>query len=165
MAPVDPVQLHDAPLARLVVLAGQRLSQRWNRLLAERYGLTSAGMSVLLLLHHHGEMSHRDLANRCYVRPATLTGIIDTLEKADLVERRRPAEDRRAVRLALTLEGDLQAMSLRSLTRNPRPLTSVDADPAKAAIIREFLFELIGKAADEDPRREHRNLINGEDGT
>lgn len=162
---MDLVQLHDVPLARLVVLAGQRLSQRWNRLLAERYGLTSAGMSVLLALHHHGEMSHRDLADRCYVRPATLTGIIDTLEKAGLVERRRQAGDRRAVRLALTVDGGVQAVSLGSIIRNPRPLTSVDADPAKAAVIREFLFELIGKTADEDPRREYRNLINGEDGT
>jgi MarR family transcriptional regulator, organic hydroperoxide resistance regulator len=161
---VDLVHLHDVPLPRLVVIAGQRLSQRWNRLLAERYGLTGAGMSVLLLLHHHGELSHSDLANKCYVRPATLTGIIDTLEKAGLVERRRHAEDRRAVRLALTLEGAVQAVSLGGIIRNPRPLTSVDADPAKAAVIREFLFELIAKMADEDASPEYSKLSNGEDG-
>jgi hypothetical protein len=40
--------------------------------------------------------------------------------------------------------------ALTALIRSGRPLTSVDADPAKAAVIREFLLEVIGSG--EDPR-------------
>ncbi|GAA4694747.1 MarR family transcriptional regulator [Phytohabitans rumicis] len=155
--------LHEAPLGRLIAVAGQLTSQRWNRVLAEKFGLTQAGMAVLLTLRHRGGSSHGELAELCYVRPATLTGIVDTLEKAGLVERKRDAADRRAVRLALTLDGGVLAQSLLSILRNPRPLTSVDADPAKAAVIREFLLELIGTLAAEAGTPHPIVMSNGED--
>ena len=40
--------------------------------------------------------------------------------------------------------------ALTALIHSGRPLTSVDADPARAAVIREFLLEVIGSG--EDPR-------------
>ena len=147
---MELVNLHDVPIGRLLVLAGQRAYQRWNKLLAERFGLTTSGMSVLLALHGRGELTHGELALLCFVKPSTLTGIVDTLEKAGLVERRRDGADRRAVRLALTLDGTVAAQSLISLISNPRPLTSVDADPAKAQVIREFLLEVIAKMTDTE---------------
>jgi MarR family transcriptional regulator, organic hydroperoxide resistance regulator len=147
---VELVTLHDVPLGRLLLLAGQRVSNRWNKLLADRFGLTNSGMSVLLALHGRGALAHGELALLCFVKPSTLTGIVDTLEKAGLVERRRDGADRRAVRLALTLDGAVAAQSLNSLIRNPRPLTSVDADPAKAQVIREFLLEIIANTTDTE---------------
>lgn len=150
MSGVELVTLQDVPLGRLVQLAGQRVTAQWNKLLADRFGLTNSGMSVLLALHTQGDLAHRELALRCFVKPPTLTGIIDTLEKAGLVERRRDGADRRAVRLALTVDGAVAAQSLLSLIRNPRPLTSVDADPAKAQIIREFLLEIIANTTDTE---------------
>ncbi|GAA4458542.1 hypothetical protein GCM10023170_056540 [Phytohabitans houttuyneae] len=150
MLPVELVNLHDIPLGRLLVVAGQRATARWNKLLADRFGLTNSGMSVLLALHGRGELTHGELALLCFVKPPTLTGIVDTLEKGGLVERRRDGADRRAVRLALTLDGAVAAQSLISLIRNPRPLTSVDADPAKAQVIREFLLEIIANMTDTE---------------
>ena len=147
---MELANLHDVPLGRLLVLAGQRAYNRWNRLLAERFGLTNSGMSVLMALHGKGELTHGELALLCFVKPPTLTGIVDTLEKAGLVERRRDGADRRAVRLALTLDGAVAAQSLISVIRNPRPLTSVDADPAKAQVIREFLLEIIASMTDTE---------------
>jgi DNA-binding MarR family transcriptional regulator len=147
---VELANLHDVPLGRLLVLAGQRAYNRWNRLLAERFGLTNSGMAVLMALHGKGELTHGELALLCFVKPPTLTGIVDTLEKAGLVERRRDGADRRAVRLALTLDGAVAAQSLISVIRNPRPLTSVDADPAKARVIREFLLEVIANMTDTE---------------
>ncbi|WP_173057882.1 MarR family winged helix-turn-helix transcriptional regulator [Phytohabitans houttuyneae] len=147
---MELVNLHDIPLGRLLVVAGQRATARWNKLLADRFGLTNSGMSVLLALHGRGELTHGELALLCFVKPPTLTGIVDTLEKGGLVERRRDGADRRAVRLALTLDGAVAAQSLISLIRNPRPLTSVDADPAKAQVIREFLLEIIANMTDTE---------------
>lgn len=140
------------PLGRLVDVAARLLSQRWSRYLAEHHGLTPAGMSVLFALAGSGQQTHREIADRCYVRPATLTGIVDTLERNGLVERRRDADDRRSVRLALTTEGDRHVHELLDVISTDRPLTSVDADPAKAAVIREFLLELISATSEgEDP--------------
>ncbi|MFC0528107.1 MarR family winged helix-turn-helix transcriptional regulator [Phytohabitans kaempferiae] len=147
---MELVNLHDVPLGRLLVLAGQRVGQQWNKVLADRFGLTNSGMSVLLALHGRGELTHGELALLCFVKPPTLTGIVDTLEKSGLVERRRDGADRRAVRLALTLDGAEAAQSVISLIRNPRPLTSIDADPAKAQVIREFLLEVIANTTDTE---------------
>ncbi|MFC7548275.1 MarR family winged helix-turn-helix transcriptional regulator [Plantactinospora sp. GCM10030261] len=152
----------DFPLGRLIDLAARLMSQRWSRYLAEHHGLTPAGMSVLFTLAQGGHMTHRRMAEVCYVRPATLTGIVDTLERSGLVERRRDAADRRAVHLALTSEGERHARELLGVISTDRPLTSVDADPAKAAVIREFLLELIQATSEgEDPTVIEAHLRGG----
>lgn len=140
---MDVDGLRDEPLGRLVAVAGHLATQRWSQLLAERHNLTPAGMRVVLMLVREGELTHRQVADGCFIRPATLTGIVDTLEKAGYVRRQRVEGDRRAVRLALTEVGAAHAQEIIALTRLTRPLTSVDADPARAAVVREFLLELI----------------------
>lgn len=145
IAAVELVTLQDVPLGRLVAMAGRLATQRWQRMLAEEFDLSPSGMTVVMTLLARGEVTHREMADQCMVRPATLTGIIDTLEKAGYVERRRTGTDRRAVALALTESGAERGQRLRKYARRGEPLTSVDADPAKEAVIREFLVELIGK--------------------
>jgi DNA-binding MarR family transcriptional regulator len=147
---VDLVTLQDAPLGRLLVVAGHLVGQRWNRYLAEEHGLTQAGMVTLMTLARHGELPHREVADRCFVRPATLTGIVDTLAREGLVERQRDHSDRRSVRLAITPAGRDRVAKLTTMIHSGRPLTSVDADPARAAVVREFLLEVIGSG--DDPR-------------
>jgi DNA-binding MarR family transcriptional regulator len=140
---VELDQLRDEPLGRLVHLAGHLAGQRWGQLLADKFGLTPAGMAVVLTLTRHGELTHRQVADRCFVRPGTLTGIIDTLEKNGYVQRLPAPDNRRSVHVTLTEHGAWCAREIVALTRRNRPLTSVDADPANAKVIREFLLELI----------------------
>lgn len=145
--------MRQVPLGRLVSVAGHLVDQHWGRYLAEHHGLTSAGVRVLFTLSHAEEATHREVAERCFVRPATLTGIVDTLERDGFVERRRAGTDRRTVQLALTDKGREHARALTDLIHRDRPLTSVDADPAKKAVIREFLIELISTVSDGDVGR------------
>ncbi|GLH98225.1 MarR family winged helix-turn-helix transcriptional regulator [Phytohabitans aurantiacus] len=137
--------MDDVPLGRLVALAGRLATQRWQQLLTEEFDLTPSGMNVVMTLLREGELPHGEVAGHCMVRPATLTGIIDTLEKSGYVERRRSAGDRRAVTLALTEHGAERGRRLVAYMHRGAPLTTVDADPAKAAVVREFLLELIRK--------------------
>lgn len=137
--------LDDVPLGRLVALAGRLAAQRWQQLLTDQFDLTPAGMGVVMTLLREGELTHGEVAGHCMVRPATLTGIVDTLEKSGYVERRRGEGDRRAVTLALTDSGAERGRQLVAVMERGQPLTSVDADPAKAAVVREFLLELIRK--------------------
>jgi DNA-binding MarR family transcriptional regulator len=151
---MDVEPLRDAPLGRLVAMAGHLATRRWSQYLAEAHGLTPAGMVVLLELAKDGELSHRELADRCMVRPATLTGVIDTVEKAGYVERRRAGSDRRRLLLSLTGSGLVRAKLVDELISQRRALTSVDADPANEAVIRQFLLEfieLIGTEEEDKP--------------
>ncbi|MEU0154945.1 MarR family winged helix-turn-helix transcriptional regulator [Micromonospora fulviviridis] len=152
-----PDALQQAPLGRLISIAGHIVEQHWGRYLAEHHGLTSAGMRVLLVLLGAGDSTHREMAERCFVRPATLTGIVDTLERDGFVARRRDPGDRRSVQLSLTDKGREHALAIIDLIHSNRPLTSVDADPAKQAVIREFLTEIITSMSDGDLRRLNRD--------
>ncbi|MFD2766927.1 MarR family winged helix-turn-helix transcriptional regulator [Micromonospora eburnea] len=161
-----PDALHHAPLGRLIAIAGHLVEQHWGRYLAEHHGLTSAGMRVLFILAGTGESTHREVAERCFVRPATLTGIVDTLERDGFVERRRDVNDRRSVQLTLTDKGREHAQALIEMIHSDRPLTSVDADPAKRAVIREFLAELITTMSDGaigrlNPDKESTDMTRG----
>ncbi|MEU5786503.1 MarR family winged helix-turn-helix transcriptional regulator [Micromonospora purpureochromogenes] len=148
-----PDALRQAPMGRLVSVAGHLVDQRWGRYLAERHGLTSAGVRVLFILAGTGRSTHREVAELCFVRPATLTGIVDTLERDGFVTRRRDTADRRSVQLALTDKGREHVQALFDLIHSDTPLTSVDADPAKKAVIREFLTELIVTMSDGEDTR------------
>ncbi|TDB75758.1 MarR family winged helix-turn-helix transcriptional regulator [Micromonospora sp. KC723] len=159
-----PDALRQAPTARLVSVAGHLLDQHWGRYLAEHHGLTPAGMRVLFILARTEDATHREVAEHCFVRPATLTGIVDTLERDGFVVRRRDTTDRRSVQLALTDKGREHLRRLTDLIHSDNPLTAVDADPAKKAVIREFLTELIMAMSDgEDSRLNPR--VQDPDGT
>ena len=60
---------------------------------------------TLWVLWIWGEMETRHLAAEANVTKGTLTGVVDTLEKRGLVERRRGEGDRRLVTVRLTEDG------------------------------------------------------------
>lgn len=135
-------------------MAGHLATQRWSRYLAEAYGLSPGGAAVLMALHRDRELLHNEVADRCAVRAATLTGVVDTLVRSGHVERVNDEDDRRAVWIRLTHEGVSVAAQLQRKARQRKALTSVDADPDNEAVIRRFLVELItrlseGKETDE----------------
>ena len=141
-------------------MAGHLASERWTRYVSDSYGLSPAGAAVLMALSHDRKMTHGDLADLCYIRPATLTGVVDTLVKSGHVERKVDGADRRAVWVTLTRKGsDVAAKVTRRVTghgvdgseRVIRALTSVDADPDNEAVIRRFLVELILRLSEGEP--------------
>lgn len=69
--------------------------------------LSWTAFTVMWVLWIWGESETRELANEANVTKGTLTGVVDTLEKRGLVERRRRARDRRLVAVKLTDAGTL----------------------------------------------------------
>lgn len=145
--------LDSAPLLRLLVLAGHVTAQRWGRVTQAQHGLTTAGVNTLLLVARgaggepatdaSGRLTHADLARKLWVRPATLTGVVDTLVKAGYLARERDETDRRKVWLVLTDEGRARVGEIRKDVREILAVPMVHPDPAAAAVIRAFLVDLI----------------------
>jgi DNA-binding MarR family transcriptional regulator len=77
-------------------------SRRLAREVAARYGVTATQLTVLKLLHQIGDLRLGDLSRRIQAQNSTVTGIVDRMEEAKLVERIRDADDRRAWRIVLT---------------------------------------------------------------
>jgi DNA-binding MarR family transcriptional regulator len=84
--------------------ASQAAARFWTSRLIGVHVTSSQGM-VLGFLHENDQVTSRELGERVMVDSATLTGIIDRLEKAGLVERKDHPEDRRALNVCLTPQG------------------------------------------------------------
>ncbi|MEY9934759.1 DNA-binding MarR family transcriptional regulator [Catenulispora sp. GP43] len=63
----------------------------------EQVGLRDVEMKALDVLMRDGAMSAKTLGQRLGMHPATMTGILDKLEKSGWVSRERSPEDRRVV--------------------------------------------------------------------
>jgi DNA-binding MarR family transcriptional regulator len=146
--------LESAPLQRLIGIAGHVSSQRWHRATSTQHGMTSAGASVLLVLAFGvdragfdagtpGRATTGDLARRLWITPATMTGIIDNLERDGYVERTRDDADRRQVWVSATAVGMARVRQLATQLQKEFPLTATEQDPEKVAIIRQYLIEVI----------------------
>jgi DNA-binding MarR family transcriptional regulator len=81
-----------------------RLSRELRRE-TEDLGVTSRQVTLLWLIRHHPGMSLRELAAEERISAPALSGHVDRLEKAGLIERLRDDADRRRVGLTLTEEG------------------------------------------------------------
>ncbi len=85
-------------LVRAVYLDSQKISKR--------YGLTGPQSAVIRNLYNNGPMSSADLSRNLFVTPSNITGIIDRLEKKQLVERIKKEGDRRVALITLTAGGN-----------------------------------------------------------
>ena len=70
------------------------------------YGLSHAGFNVLMILQLAGRpLSQREIGERWLVTRGAVTGLVDSLEAADLVRRQPHPEDRRVSLVELTDKG------------------------------------------------------------
>lgn len=78
-------------------------------------GVTRAQWRALAWVGHEPGLRQVELADHLDIEPITLCRIVDRLEEAGFVERRRDPEDRRAWRLHLTAKGEPLVEQLRTL--------------------------------------------------
>lgn len=87
--------------------------QRVNQVTKQRlttYGITPGQYALLKVLWERDDQSGAELAERLSLDSATMTGLLDRLEHAGLVERKAHETDRRINLIALTARGrDLQS--------------------------------------------------------
>ena len=93
----------DAIVETLIYLYTE--SRRLTKGLARQFGLTGPQLTVIKLLEQLGDLSLSSLSSRIKANNSTVTGIIDRMEREDLVVRERPEQDRRVVLIRLTDRG------------------------------------------------------------
>jgi DNA-binding MarR family transcriptional regulator len=90
------------------------LFDRIGRLLRP-LGVSAAGGLALGQLRDHGPMSPSELGERLIVTRATVTGVVDSLERRGFVRRSPNPADRRSLLIEITDEGLLVVQQLRTL--------------------------------------------------
>lgn len=68
-------------------------------------GLTGPQVWAIKVIASEAPVRVSELAQRMYLHPATVVGILDRLEKRGLIARTRSTEDRRVVEVSLTADG------------------------------------------------------------
>ena len=102
-APVNRSPFEDSILRSLrKILRGVAL---YNKHLASHYAITGPQLICLRQLSLHGSTTPSHLAAQASLSKATISGIIDRLEKHGLVVRDRSTTDKRQVILSLTERG------------------------------------------------------------
>jgi DNA-binding MarR family transcriptional regulator len=94
----------EQPSSYFITLAHHRLRRRGNELMAE-HGLQARHTGALIALHDAGSISQQQLARIVGTTEATMVLVIDELEAAGAVKRKRNPADRRSNALVLTSEG------------------------------------------------------------
>jgi DNA-binding MarR family transcriptional regulator len=87
---------------------------------------------VLGFLRDEDQITSRELGRRTELDSATLTGIIDRLEVAQLIERRGNSADRRSIKIHLTERGNtLASVAVRLITEANRDFLKILTDQEK----------------------------------
>jgi DNA-binding MarR family transcriptional regulator len=112
----------------------------------EQLGVTSRQVTLLWLIRGKPGLSLRELAAEEGISAPALSGHVDRLEKANLIERARDTDDRRRVGLSLTDDGERLLKRVRArrttwLTERLRGLEDDEIASIEAAI--EPLWKLL----------------------
>jgi DNA-binding MarR family transcriptional regulator len=100
----------DAVVEAIVYLYTE--SRRITKGVAGRYGLTGPQLAVVKMLEPVGKLSLSELSSQIRARNSTVTGIIDRMEREELVVRRRSKQDRRVINIELTDKGQKLAAEI-----------------------------------------------------
>ena len=90
---------------RRLMQAGEHYTKELNKI----YNVSAAQINCLLALHENGPLPPSQIAKHVMVNSSTVTGVIDRLEKKDLVRRLRISQDRRVITVELTKSGKMLA--------------------------------------------------------
>jgi MarR family transcriptional regulator, organic hydroperoxide resistance regulator len=121
----------------------QTEGRRLAREECQRLGITATQLNVLKLLEEIGDLSLSELSKRIASQNSTVTGIVDRMVDAGLVQRERDDDDRRVWRIRMTAKGTRLA---RSVTVAPWDILhqAVDGLPAGE---KQELIRLLDKVA------------------
>ena len=74
--------------------------------LATRHKITGPQLGCLLALKENGPITSAKLAQKIFLSPSTIVGIIDRLEDKQLIQRNRDSKDRRLIHICITAAGE-----------------------------------------------------------
>jgi DNA-binding MarR family transcriptional regulator len=124
--------------------AYQRVTQSAKQRLSP-YRVTPVQYALLKVLWEQDDQSGAELGERLLFDSATMTGLLDRLEQAGLIERRAHATDRRVNRVVLTARGrDLQGPLDHEMDQMNQDFLGEFA-PNEAMLLRNILTTIAGQ--------------------
>jgi DNA-binding MarR family transcriptional regulator len=110
-----------------------------NHQVGAKVEMRDIDLDCLDLLSQHGQMSPSALAKRSGLHPATITGILDRLERGGWVARERDPSDRRAVVVTPLRERNSELYGLYAGMNGQMDEIIADYDEAQLRVLADFL--------------------------
>ncbi len=140
----DPLDRLGFLLARNGAIANSRVHHAF-----ETCGLAARQGTTLMLLGKSGFMSQQALAAALSVDPSVMVAILNDLESARLVERRRDPSDRRRHIVAITEAGRRQLAKAQEAVAEVEQGLFADLTPDEVAALRGLLARVRTSPSDE----------------
>jgi DNA-binding MarR family transcriptional regulator len=123
-----------------------------NRRVGSRLEMKDVDLDCLDLISRLGPLGASALARETGLHPATVTGVLDRLEKGGWVVRERDPSDRRAVRIRRLGERNAELLGLFSGMNSSLDEICADYGEAELELITGFLRRAVtaGRGATED---------------
>ena len=107
--PIEPISDTTNLISDAVIIELRKIIQvidRNSKRLVRRVGLTGPQLVILKQISSFKQASVGDIARQVSLSQGTVTGILERLEKRNLIVRQRSSEDRRRVLVQITQAGD-----------------------------------------------------------
>jgi DNA-binding MarR family transcriptional regulator len=145
VAPItDDLQQHNESLAELLARANHLLAESFQQQV-KWHGLTATEWRVLAALSERDGVAMTELAEQVLFKQPTLTKAIDRMERAQLVQRRTPNEDRRRTLVHLSERGKRIATPLLQRARQHDAVLKRVFGDAASRELKAALLELIDR--------------------
>jgi len=133
-------------LFHLLHLSHRAVFRAADRALSARYGVTAAQQGALMFLAENEGASMGALADAVGLKGAATSGLVDRMEKKDLISRRRASEDGRSFALFLNPAGHEVVQASRSLIKESNQTLLEGYNISEQKILADFLATIIKRA-------------------
>jgi DNA-binding MarR family transcriptional regulator len=114
----------------------------------ETFNLRPRHVIALTLLRLLGDQSQSDLAEALRVDPTNMVGLLNDLEAAELIERRRSPQDRRRHTVSLTPTGTRRVAELEHALAGAEQRVLAVLDSDQQATLRTLLEQIAGTGSE-----------------
>jgi len=116
-------------------------ARHWHKRVSE-FGVTASQALLVLCLAEEDAVTSRHLGSKIEFDSATLTGLIDRLEKAGFLGRRNNPDDRRAIRVCLTEKGKKTSQEISKIVEKENQAFLSGLTPEEAMILKALLKKI-----------------------
>ncbi|WP_322057613.1 MarR family winged helix-turn-helix transcriptional regulator [Paraburkholderia sp. J63] len=150
--PTLPPEVRDYDFGESVGYLISRVKSTMSNLITQRtvaeLGVTSQQASVLFMVASGKCVLAAELAREYGIDASAVTRLVDRLEKRGLLKRVRSSEDRRAVRLALTPEGEAIAARMPAIFTSVTELASQGLTPEEIGFLKSMLRRVLSNSCE-----------------
>ena len=126
-------------------MARQRIINSLNSALASGAGITAAQAGALAFIENNNGCTLTELSRGLMLDNSAITGLVDRLEKRELVMRNMSAGDRRAITVRLTDEGKKAANTALPVVKEFNAALQEGFSPDEVDAFRRVLVSIIDR--------------------